>query len=326
MQENKIGPKISIIIPVYNTEKYLGKCLESATSQTYTNLEIIIIDDGSTDRSPAIMDDLKKKNKKITVLRKKNEGLSKTRNLGISLSTGYYILHLDSDDWIEPDMCSVLGEAARVTNADIITTNIFKEEVGKTTIKRECFKKNCMQPEEYLHDFSLYPCLNSCWNKLIKRNLYMDNNIKHYEDISLGEDCSALLRVIVHAKKILYIDKAFYHYNLKSNGMSRNINKPIWQYMIGLERVREYYIKAGKEIIDQYYPFLKLRIVYTLLFHCSYLKAKKYNYVDYVKLWHAFSVDIIYIIKGEKFRYLSLKYKLFVLFYFVFFGLYKKLI
>ena len=112
---------ISIVIPVYNVEKYLKQCLDSIINQTYTNLEIILVDDGSTDNSGTICDYYSKIDKRIRVIHKKNEGQSIARNIGIKVSNGKYIGFLDSDDWVEQDMYRFLIENIEKYNADIIS-------------------------------------------------------------------------------------------------------------------------------------------------------------------------------------------------------------
>ena len=112
-------PTVSIIIPVYQVEKYLDKCIASVVGQTYQNLQIILVDDGSTDRSPAICDGRKERDPRITVVHQPNGGLSRARNAGLKLATGEFIGFVDSDDWIEPDMVETLLTALQETDADI---------------------------------------------------------------------------------------------------------------------------------------------------------------------------------------------------------------
>ena len=112
-------PLVSIIIPVYQVEKYLDKCIASVVGQTYQNLQIILVDDGSTDRSPAICDNWKEQDSRITVIHQPNGGLSRARNAGLKIATGEFVGLVDSDDWIEPLMIETLLSALQETAADI---------------------------------------------------------------------------------------------------------------------------------------------------------------------------------------------------------------
>ena len=122
---------ISIIVPVYNSEKYLDKCIKSILSQTYKNYELILIDDGSNDNSPKICDKYSKLDKRVIVIHKKNGGVSSARNAGLEIAKGQYISFVDSDDWIEKDMCEILISNAQMYNADISMCGILTENENK---------------------------------------------------------------------------------------------------------------------------------------------------------------------------------------------------
>lgn len=115
--------KVSVIIPVYNDEKYLKQCVESILTQTYTNLEIILVDDGSTDHTPEICEEYREKYDQIRVLHKKNGGVGSSRNAGLALATGEYVLFVDNDDWLEKHHIEELYKLAKENNADIAAGN-----------------------------------------------------------------------------------------------------------------------------------------------------------------------------------------------------------
>ena len=125
-------PLVSVIIPVYNVSRYLPKCLDSVISQTWRNLEIIVIDDGSTDGSGSICDQYAKRDDRIKVIHSPNRGLSSARNLGLDNLRGQFISFIDSDDWIEPDAVETLVKAALLTGSYIVTAGFCHEYVGKT--------------------------------------------------------------------------------------------------------------------------------------------------------------------------------------------------
>ena len=130
--------KISVIIPVYNVEKYLYRCVDSVLGQTYYNIEVILIDDGSTDSSPEICDEYQKRDKRVKVIHKKNSGAASSRNIGLSSAKGDYIAFIDSDDYIELDMYENMMKINEEYNCDIVLCDCYKE--NKT--KREIFTHN----------------------------------------------------------------------------------------------------------------------------------------------------------------------------------------
>ena len=168
-------PLVSIIIPVYNVEKYLDKCLDSVVNQTYTNLEIILVDDGSPDRCPAICDEWKSRDSRIKVIHQPNGGLSRARNAGLKIATGEFIGFVDSDDWIEPDMYETLLSTMLETGADIVVCNFYCEEVNS-----DAFIQKPKSPviERYTAEEALKLLISEktfihpvVWNKLFRKHL-----------------------------------------------------------------------------------------------------------------------------------------------------------
>jgi len=295
---------ITIIVPVYNTEKYLDRCLASILAQTFRDIEILLINDGSTDNSLAVLQSYADNDNRIKIINQKNKGLSATRNVGIKLANSAYILHVDSDDWIEPDMCEALYNEARQYDADIVTSHVFFDYPNKTIIKKEPYKKRC-NFNEYLLTFTTKRGINSVCNKLIKRDLYILNNIEHYEDISLGEDSSALLRLIVFAHNVVTVNKAFYHYDIKPSSMTGNKNKKVMEYFSGLSRVEDFYKRNN--VKTDLFPLLRLKIAYINLYGNLHSPSDEYK-----KLKQNFFSDTKQIISHIHFNKLCFKYKCFV--------------
>lgn len=303
------NPLISIIIPVYNTDKYLRRCLNSVVCQSIENIQIIVINDGSTDTSLEIINEFAKEDPRIEVYSKNNSGLSSARNYGIRHALGKYVLHLDSDDWLEVDACRLLLENAKKSSADMVVCDVFFELPQGRNIRKEpyaCFEDT----QSFLYKYVFNSGLNSIWNKLINRFLYADYDIEHYEDISLGEDSSCMLRLLLHASKISYLNIPLYHYNLVSNGMSRGLKKRLVQYLDGINRVQEYYKCNGSDI--SLFPYIRLKICYSELANCSLRKATKLGLKDYSTVAMAFEKEIPSIKKNGFFKMLPLKYKAFV--------------
>lgn len=212
--------KISVIIPVYNTRKELARCLESICGQAYRALEIICVDDGSTDGSGEMIDEFAKQDDRIIVIHKTNSGESNARNTGLKIATGEYIAFCDCDDWIDEDMYEVLSWELEHEKIDIAAASWYKETEGSSQlIKNELPVNN--QPfgrEEllkYLYMRDSYRGFACMWNKLYKRDVLQDKQgklILFREDLRLGGDVVYLAEAALNVKRAKYVDRAFYHY------------------------------------------------------------------------------------------------------------------
>lgn len=209
---------VSIIIPVYNVEEYLDECLNSVIKQTYSNVEIIIINDGSTDRSVDIIDKYKKKDNRIKVFSISNSGQGKARNIGINNSLGEYIYFLDSDDFIEAQTIEILVNSISKNHICIFNAVSFIHESGKIVsskyfeINEEDLKKEIKIGNQIKY---LAPWI-SPWSKLYSKNFIQNNNIDFPEGI-YGEDVEFWLRCIISTNKITYVDYYGYHRRYRSN-------------------------------------------------------------------------------------------------------------
>ena len=301
-------PLISVIIPVYNTQEYLRQCLDSVINQTYSNLEIITVNDGSTDNSLAILQEFASKDSRITVINKSKGGNSSARNAGIIAAKGEYVLNVDSDDWIEPLMCERLIEAAKKNDAQIVVCDVVFEFHNKSYIRKEPYE-SLGTTETFLVDYLLGTGLNSVCNKLVLLSLYKENNILHYTDIFLGEDSTALLRLITKVKNIAYINLPLYHYNKESAGVSTNF-KNILQYYVGVSHVQDYYEQNNLD--TTLFPLIKFKIAYSELVRYSLQKAYKLGYSDFPILAKQFISDIKNIKSVPEYKFYKMKYKLFI--------------
>lgn len=217
---------ISVIIPVYNVQQYLEKCIESVVNQTYKNLEIILIDDGSTDMSGKICDEFAEKDGRIKVIHSKNGGVSAARNIGLDIATGEYIGFVDSDDWIESQMYEKLLKNIKSNNADISICDVFIEQNGtKIHTVLDKYKQNFTRKEilEILFDNVGF---NWLWNKLIKRKLFenydFENKIRLHTDIYMGEDILCVCECICRSEIISYVSEPLYHYLQRSGSACKN--------------------------------------------------------------------------------------------------------
>lgn len=213
-------PLVSVIVPVYNTAAYLEKCLKSIVEQTYSKLEIICVDDGSTDGSDLILDMFAQRDLRVRVIHKENGGESSARNVGLKMMTGQYIGFIDCDDWIESDMYEKMVSLAVQKDVDMVASPWFKDTdeesiriVNQLPVLSEVFEKEELLQYIYKRDY--YRGFTYMWNKLYKQSLFYDEGgklILFDEDLVLGGDVLYLGRLALNTQKAIYLDRAFYHY------------------------------------------------------------------------------------------------------------------
>jgi len=244
---------ISIIIPVYNVELYLEKCLNSVINQSYKNIEIILINDGSTDNSGKICDEFKEKDNRIKVLHKENEGQAIARNKGIDLSNGEYIMFIDSDDFIELNMVEILYNNLINSKSDIVCCAriIEKNQKSRLVNNKGTFFMDSKQGIERLifqEQVDSSPC-----DKIYKKELF--KTLRFPEGV-VYEDLGLIYKLFDKADKIMHIEDALYHYNIHENStMTTNIKK------FNKKSLDELKIKEEmKEFISNKYPELKNKI------------------------------------------------------------------
>lgn len=226
METEKINSKVSVLIPVYNVEKYVQRCISSVLNQTMQEgVEVIIVNDCTPDKSmEKILESLRTYEKKVTegnrmtvriVTHDTNRGLAAVRNTGINCATGDYIIHVDSDDWIEPNMIEAMYTEAISTGADIVVcdhyTSWAHQEI-KVKVRLDVHNK-----KSYFGD-KVEGYNASVWNKLIKRALYEDNEVRWIEGLDCGEDYTVIMPLFYYANKISHISIPLYHYERNNAG------------------------------------------------------------------------------------------------------------
>ena len=242
-------PLISVIVPIYNVEKYLRKCVDSILNQTYENLEIILVDDGSTDNCPKICDYYQKKDKRIRVIHKENGGLSDARNCGLDIAKGEYVGFVDSDDFIHHRMFELLLKYLLENNADISICNYTKvTEVDlKIDENIELKEINCYSKKEFIkklvqEDGGKYIV---AWNKLYKRKIFDQLRFPYGRQ---HEDEFIIHHVIDLSKKIVCINEYLYYYLQRNNSiMSQKFNVKYLDY--GYALIDRYYLAKSKGYI-----------------------------------------------------------------------------
>lgn len=198
--------KISVIVPVYNVAEYIPKCLDSLINQTYQNLEIICVNDGSKDNSLEILNEYKKKDKRIKVIDKENGGVSSARNAGLKVCKGGYITFIDSDDYLDLNVYEKSIDKMKKENADVLFYTCLWEPSGyKSPLENETFTDPF-----YVLEHKCGIC--SVCTKIFKRKHIIDNNILFAEDVSYGEDDLFLKMLLPHTKIITTLPEVCYHY------------------------------------------------------------------------------------------------------------------
>lgn len=263
-----MNPKISIIVPVYKAEKYIEKCINSILNQSFNDYELLLIDDGSPDNSGKICDEYAKKDSRIKVFHKKNEGVSSARQIGIDQAKGEYSIHVDADDWIEQEMLSDMYNYACQKNADIVLTDYFHNNNQYITQDISNLNKY-----EILNSIISGKLMGVLWNKLIKTQLYSLYNIRFPKGINYCEDVWVVTQLLCNSVTISYLNKAYYHYMDNNQSITRNITYDIIQ-----QRIQ--YVKDIKNLLSSYnLSFSLLR--YKIGIKHSMLKCKSISYSTY---------------------------------------------
>lgn len=268
---------VSVIVPVYNVEKYLEKCICSLLSQTYSNLEIILVDDGSPDACPQICDSYASKDARIKVIHKKNGGLSDARNAGIEAASGDYIAFVDSDDYIAPQMIQTLLQYAIDKEADISVCNYYKVfENGEKLYQPKTVQEKVMTNLEAMED--IFTASNLCevitWNKLYAAHLFKDTEIR-FPVGKIHEDNFTTYKLFYAAEKVVYVDIPLYYYVQRNDSiMGKAFDERRLQIMEAVEQT--------KAFVDEYdLPLSNQAENYEMLMYFNLLNDMILNHVRY---------------------------------------------
>ena len=253
-------PKVSVIVPIYNVEKYLEKCINSLLSQTLEDIQIILVNDGSKDNSGNIAKECEKNNKnRIIYVEKENGGLSDARNYGLKYATGDFIAFLDSDDYIEKNAYEEMYNKAIEENADYVECDFIWEFPNKIRVDKQYPYKNKKEMLSFVRVVA--------WNKLIKRQLIIDNNLEFPKGLRY-EDVEFTYKLIPFINKFAYVDKPFIHYVQREGSIANVQNERTAEIFTVLDNVIEFYKKNN--IYEEYRDELEYNYARYLL--CSSLK------------------------------------------------------
>lgn len=253
-------PKVSVIVPIYNVEKYLEKCINSLLSQTLEDIQIILVNDGSKDNSGNIAKEYEQNNKdRVIYVEKENGGLSDARNYGLKYANGDFIAFLDSDDYIEKNAYEEMYNKAIEENADYVECDFIWEFPNKIRVDKQYPYKNKKEMLSFVRVVA--------WNKLIKRQLIIDNNLEFPKGLRY-EDVEFTYKLIPFINKFAYVDKPFIHYVQREGSIANVQNERTAEIFTVLDNVIEFYKKNN--IYEEYRNELEYNYARYLL--CSSLK------------------------------------------------------
>lgn len=260
-------PDISIIVPIYNAENYLDKCIESLLNQTKKEIEIILINDGSTDNSEKIIKSYK--DKRIKYFKNENQGIGKTRNFGIEKAKGKYLMFVDSDDYIDKNMAKLMFDKAFSNSLDMVVCDYYKV-INNENIEEKLpsFKPTTLKNSpNLLYDINLSP-----WNKIYKTSLVKDNNIRFVEDLKY-EDAPFVIETLDKANKIGKVNKCLNYYVIHGNSETTVRDKRVFDILKIVDKIRKYF--KGKDYIKESLDKLTVRIITNYTIQQRVQKDKK---------------------------------------------------
>lgn len=254
--------KVTVIVSAYNVEPYIEKCLRSILAQTLEEIQIVVIDDGSTDSTAGKISEIN--DARVELYKKENGGLSAARNFGLQFAKGKYILFVDGDDFIEPEMCAVLYETAKKNDADVVECEYFKDYGKRVVAKRH------ENPPCALIKF----CTSFMWNKLIRTELLLDSGIKFKEGIWY-EDFNFNLKFASVVKNYVHIDRPLYHYVQRESSIMHTVNERVFDLYASTEDVIAFY--KTKNFYEEFRQDIEYLLVSNLLFSMMPVLIMRYD-------------------------------------------------
>ena len=272
------SPLVSILSPCYNVEKFLPQCLDSIINQTYSNLQIVLIDDGSKDDTWRVMPAYAGKDNRIEIYHQENQGVAATRNHLLDKVKGDYVLFVDSDDWIEPDMVEFLVGKALTNNIEMVVCG----KVINDTPPASEYNEELWSQDKVVKEFLRHVSINgSLWNKLTKVSLF--HNVKFHCGISYGEDALFCWELLQNAKSILVTNKQLYHYRMNENSLSHASWSP--SKMGTGHIVWEELEKKTIDLWPQYADVAKSTFAIADMWQLYYAARSKYPKDKYIRLY-----------------------------------------
>lgn len=275
--------KVSVIIPVYNAEKYIKKSLSSIINQSLEEIEIIIVNDGSTDRSIEIAKKICKSDKRVKIIEQQNSGVASARNLGINQSKGEYISFIDSDDWIENDMLEQLYINAIRNKCDVIQCRYKKlsSQIDNDIIYDKVLSNN--EIERYLKDNLIIGKLSTySWDKIYKLDFIKNNGIR-FKNVPMFEDWYFMIDVITYMKRYMFLNQSLYNYSVIEESLSRKYHDNFTDMVIDLQKEKFKYMKIWNKSGKNYYKVAILNLYDDILRIINYEINNKISFKKKIK-------------------------------------------
>lgn len=238
-------PKISVVVAVYNAEKSLRRCVDSLLAQTFGDFEVLLIDDGSTDKSGMICDEYAKKDKRFRVFHQANGGVAAVRQKGIDMALGDYSIHVDSDDWVEATMLAELYDEALKNNADMVLCDYYEDNGISPQYKSQ--QLDDFSTDGLIRGILKGQLMGVLWNKLVRHEIYRKYNARFVAGINHCEDVLLCMQLLLHDISVMHVGRAYYHYD------TTNVDSITRNYTAATYEMRKRYIAALQSILPPTY-------------------------------------------------------------------------
>jgi len=272
-------PLVSIGIPVYGVEKYIERCVRSLFEQTYQNIEYIFLDDCSVDKSVEIIKTVlpgypNRVPQTRIISHSSNCGLAEARNTFIKNASGDFVLHIDSDDWVDKNLVDRLVEEQLNSNSDIVSVDYVKIYNNRKETVRSSIYSDVLK---YRDEVLMLKANSHIWGRLIRRSLYLNNNISCEKGINMGEDYQVYARLVYFASKVSFISDTLYFYNCINEGSYTNMFSPekLRQDWRSFDIVKDFYLSLGDKFKDMV-QIAELKLIIT-----DFIFSARYKQIDY---------------------------------------------
>lgn len=274
---------------IYNAEKTVKRMLDSLENQDFTDFEVLMINDGSTDKTKDILEEYANNDVRFKLIDKKNEGVSATRQKGIELASGEYLIHADSDDWLEPQMLARLYDKAQKEKSDIVISDFYRNYSSKQVYIEQ--RPSSLKPDVVLREMFQH-LHGSCWNKLVRRECYHKFNVCFPQRINYCEDLITWVQLLLHPEiKISYLSEAYYHYFENNTSITRNYTRTTYE-------MRLKYLENLNQVLASSYDDVKEQASYSV-----FVEGVVFNVLTRKEVLNGLSSYRCKILKNNSFKW-----------------------
>ncbi|MEF2901636.1 MAG: glycosyltransferase family 2 protein [Clostridia bacterium] len=283
--------KVSIIVAAYNIENYIKRCMDSIVSQTFKDIEIIVVNDGSTDNTSKIIESFANNDKRIKTIDKQNEGLIEARKSGLKIACGEYILFLDGDDWLHTQAIEKLYKKAIQDDSDIVLYNFYLAYDSNKLKAQKSFEETVKYEDDYLKLSLTGQIGANIWAKFLRREFLIDNNIEFVKDITYAEDVATTNLLFMYSPKVSTIDENLHYYYQRGNSVTKIVDERLFDIPKALNFIKLNLEKQGlyEKYKEEYgYLYYKHIYFYQIISATHYIDIHKKLY----KIWKSTKIDI----------------------------------